>query len=130
MDLRKTKLLPLDNPGEAKRLLHELIHDEPFILFVVLGAGPNAEALASKAGKFAGLENEPRWVVWARRPSDVTSEIEPLKEASAGFRDRILGGGAAAFTMSFGDEIRDVIDAGELADNVRVVSAYLSAEAA
>jgi hypothetical protein len=128
MDLRKTKVLPLDNPIEARRLFRELVHDEPFILFVVPGQGPNAEALVSKAGKFAGLENEPRWVVWARRLDDIASEILLLKEATPGMKDQVLGNGAAAFTTSFGDEIRDVIRNDEVADNVRVVQAYLRAE--
>jgi len=129
MEFRKTKVLPLDTPADARRIFHEMVNDEPFVLFVVVGAGPAAEALVSKAGKFAGLDTEPRWVIWARSVEDIASEIRGLAEASPGFIDQILGGKAAAFTTSIGDDIRDVILTTEDADNVRVVQAFLRAEA-
>lgn len=128
MDFYKTTVLPLDNPAEAQRLLNELIHGEPEVLFVVLGTGTAAESLVSKAGKFAGTLDDQRWVVWARKLDDVRPVFDVLKETALGKKDAVLRG-AAAFTLSISDEIRDVLAANEVLDNVRVQQAYVRAEA-
>jgi hypothetical protein len=130
MEFRKTIVLPVNNAEEARRLFRQMVDDEPFVLMVVLGDAPAVEGVVSKAGKFAGADDEPRRVIWARRLEDVAPEIERLKEAQGGFRNVILSGGARAFSTSIGDEIRDVITVDEIVDNVRVVEAYACAEQA
>lgn len=127
MAFSKTRELPVDAPNEGRKIFKEML-DEPFVLFVVLGDNQAAQDLVSKAADAAGLDSEPRWVVWARRPQDLAVDIGRLKESTAGFQVRIAAGEAAAFTTSFADEIRDVVLLTEDADEVRVELAYVNAE--
>lgn len=127
MEFRKTTVLPLDNAQEAQRLLRQLINDEPYVLFVVLGEGPEREQLVSKAGKFAGLEGDLKWVVWARSLEQVRPVLETLKGDSQ-IKNKVLTASPQAFVLSFADEFRDVIEQNEAANNVRVVKAYLSGQ--
>ncbi|RKH54631.1 hypothetical protein [Corallococcus aberystwythensis] len=127
MEFRKTTVLPLEDAKEAQRLLRTLINDEPYVLFVVLGEGPHREQLVSKAGKFAGLESDLKWVVWARSLEQVRPELEKLK-GDAQLKNRVLTANPQAFVLSFADELRDVIEQDEPIDNVRVVRAYLNGQ--
>ena len=127
MELRKTTLLPLDDGEESRRLLKQLIFEEPRVLFVVLGQGEERARLASRAGKLAGREDEWRWVVWVRSPQDVQPVLEQLR-GEAGLREKLLTKQPQAFTLSLSDELRDVILAEERADNVRVLQAFVRAE--
>ena len=127
MAFSKTRELPVDAPNEGRKIFKEML-DEPFVLFVVLGDNQAAQDLVSKAADAAGLDSEPRWVVWARRPQDLAGDIGRLKESTAGFQAQIAAGEAAAFTTSFADEIRDVVLLSEDANEVRVELAYVNAE--
>ncbi|NOJ80499.1 hypothetical protein [Myxococcus xanthus] len=127
MEFRKTTVLPLNDAQEAQRLLRKLINDEPYVLFVVLGEGLSREQLVSKAGKFAGLESDLKWVVWARSLEQVRPEIEKLK-GDAQLKNKVLTASPQAFVLSFADELCDVIEQNEAANNVRVVKAYLSGQ--
>ncbi|WP_338870132.1 hypothetical protein [Myxococcus stipitatus] len=127
MEFRKTTVLPLDDAQEARKLLRKLIDDEPYVLFVVLGEGPSREQLVSKAGKFAGLDSDLKWVVWARSLEHVRPELEKLK-GDIQFKNKVLTSGTQAFVLSFADELRDVIEQNETANNVRVVRAYLNGQ--
>jgi hypothetical protein len=129
MEFPKTKELPSNDPNTASKLFQQMLA-EPFILLVVLGDDRSAEDLVSKAASLTGLANEPRWVIWARRPSALSADIEQLKEATPGLKNQIASGSVAAFTTSLKDEVCDVILTSETADNVRIELAYLNAEAA
>lgn len=129
MEFTKTKVVPSNDPTAASKLFQQMIA-EPFILFVVLGDGPSAEDLVSKASNLAGLANEPRWVIWARQPSELSADIKQLKEATPGLKNQIASGKVAAFTTSLNDAICDVVLTNETADNVRIELAYVNAEAA
>ena len=126
-DFPKTTVLPTDAPDEALRIFKAML-GQPIVLFVVWGDGPAAEAIVSTASGLAGAEGDPRGVVWARRPGDLTQAVAQLSEAQPGFRAQIVRGTAAAFTMSSGGKIQDVIPSGEEADEVRVERAYERAE--
>ena len=128
MEFRKTTVLPLDKPQEAERLFRHYVYDQPHVLFVVVGSGPKCEALVSKAGMFAGIESEPRKVIWMRDLDSLRQSLEGLKEKTPGMKSTVLSGGALAFVLSLGDEIRDVITSQETVDNVRVNLAFLRAE--
>lgn len=128
MAIPKTSILPLDAPDEAHRTFRDML-GKRLTLFVVLGKGQAAQELVSRASNLAGLENEPRWVVWAQQPADLAADIAQLNESTPGFREQIAAGTAAAFTTSFAHEIRDVLVSDEEADNVRVELAYVNAEA-
>ena len=123
MEFRKTTVLPLNDVQESQRLLKKLINDEPFVLFVVLGDGPEREQLVSKAGKFAGTDADLKWVVWARTFNDVRPVLESLK-GDGKLKNQLLTEAPQAFVLSFSDELKDVIGRNENVDNVRVVQAY------
>ncbi|MET0404357.1 MAG: hypothetical protein ABW123_18240 [Cystobacter sp.] len=128
MEFRKTTVLPLDDAQEARHLFRQWVHDRPHVLFVVLGSGPHQEALVSKAGMFAGSDQQPRWVIWARDLPAIQEDIAQLKESTAGLKQAVLSGQARAFVLSLGDAIHDVVTVSETADNVRVNLAYMRAE--
>ena len=128
MEFRKTTVLPIDDAQAARHLFRQWVHDRPHVLFVVLGTGPDREALVSKAGMFAGAELQPRWVIWARDLNAIRDEVSQLRESTPGLKQTVLGGQARAFVLSLGDAIHDVIAEGDTADNVRVNMAYLRAE--
>jgi hypothetical protein len=127
MEFRKTTVLPLGAPAEARREFRALV-DKPLVLFVVVGQGTDKEDLVSRAGQLAGLEGEPRWVVWARALEDLKPEIAKLSESKPGFLDSIVGGAAQAFVTSVDDQVRDVIPTGEQVSNARIFWAYSAAE--
>lgn len=128
MEFRKTTVLPIDDTQAARHLFRQWVHDRPHVLFVVLGSGPDREALVSKAGMFAGAELQPRWVIWARDLNTLREDIAQLKEGTAGLKQEVLAGHARAFVLSLGDVIRDVITEADAADNVRVNLGYMRAE--
>jgi hypothetical protein len=117
----------MDAPAKARRIFKDLI-GQPIVLFVIWGDDPAAEAIVAIASGLAGAEGDPRGVVWARRPSHLTQAVAQLSEAKPGFRTQIAKGTAAAFTLSSGGKIQDVIPSGEEADEVRIERAYERAE--
>jgi hypothetical protein len=129
MEFPKTKVVPSNDPIAASKLFQQMLA-EPFILLVVLGDGQSAEDLVSKASSLTGLANEPRWVIWARQPSDLSADIKQLKESTPGLKNQIASGSVAAFTTSLKDEVCDVVLTSETADNARIELAYVNAEAA
>lgn len=123
MPLTQTTILPTDDPALARRMLEELIHEEPLVLLVVQGADDVAERTVRRADKLASL---PRWVVWARHADD----IAPVRETLQGDPDLIAElADAQAFALSLSDTVQDVIRAEEPApDLVRLLLAFLRAE--
>ena len=127
MHLPKTTILPLDDPDLARRLLRQLIEEEPLVLMIVLGADGDAETTVTRADRFAGAAENHRRVVWIRDPSPVQGIIDGLAGGPE-LKARIPG--ARAFTLSFADEVRDVIGADEpVPSQFRIFKAYVRAEA-
>lgn len=126
MDFRKTTVLPAD-AGKAAQLFHSRVFDFPQANFVVLGAGDDAAALASRAGSFAGDDSDLRWVIWARDRGAIAGEIAKLDDPN-GFTATILGAGVKAFTLNVQDKICAIIGMNEPDDNVHVVTAFMEAE--
>lgn len=121
--LKKTTILP-DDAKVAERLFSDLVHNQPYYLFVALGADANAETVAQRADSLAGLPDEPRWVVWARNPQSIAKVVKKLVNA-----DKVDLDSARAFTLSLSDEVRDVIEGDEPVPNLtRIFEAFSSAE--
>ncbi|HSG98442.1 MAG TPA: hypothetical protein VLB27_00230, partial [candidate division Zixibacteria bacterium] len=125
--------LPTDSPAFARRLFTELVNDHPYVLFVTLHTGAQAEKLVTRAAALAGTANSPRWVVWARKPNHIADVIAECKG-----HELITGGtGSVAegldtlrgFSMSLGDEVRDVIKLTDPEPSyLRIIASYAKAE--
>jgi len=126
MEIHKITILPTDDKALARKMLINLIEEQPYILMVVLHKGPNAEKFVDRASKLAGAENEPRWVVWVRKVDQIEDILRELKN-----HDRLPVdlNEAQGFSTSLGDEVRDVILMEDSPpDIVRVMLAYARAE--
>jgi hypothetical protein len=124
VELRKTTILPTDDPALARRMFTHAVFDEVEILLVALGTGEEIERLVARADKLAGKPEDLRWVIWARQPSDLAVEIANLKGEKVDLEK------ARAFSLSLTDTVRDVISTAEPEpDLVRIFEAYAEAEA-
>jgi hypothetical protein len=126
MALRKTTILPTDDPVLAQRLFKDLVHEQPYYIFVALGTGSEAETVVQRADNLTGNPTDPRWVIWARNAQQIRPAIAELKNS-----DRIVGklGTARGFSISLSDEVRDVIDGTEpLPSLTRILLAFAEAE--
>ncbi|HCA79253.1 MAG TPA: hypothetical protein DEP53_05910 [Bacteroidetes bacterium] len=128
MELKKTTILPTDDAALANRLFKHLIDEVPTVLFIVFGIGEEAEILVQRADKLAGAENEPRRVVWARRPELVASVLSTLKGETE-MVAKIVSLQVRAFTLSLSDVVKDLLTLDEpLPSLTRVLKAYVRAE--
>lgn len=126
MVMKKTTILPSDEKKIARRMFTELVHESPHILMVVLHKGTDSETFARRAANLTGNEDEPRWVVWARKPEQVEDLILALDGADQLGNDlaRIRG-----FSTSLSDVVRDVISVSEPVPSLtRVMLAFVRAE--
>ncbi len=126
MSLFKTTILPTDSKKDAIDMLSELIFDEPLVLLVVLGRSDAAQRLVQRADKMTGAMDEPRWVIWARRPNQIEEVVALLQNNTqlvANFQN------ALAFSLSFSDTVRDLILATDPEpDMVRILESFIKAE--
>ena len=126
MELKKTTILPSDEKSLARRMFNELVHEEPYVLMVVLGKGREAETFVQRAAKLSGAEGEPRWVVWVRKPEQIADLICALQGSDRLGQDL---GQIRGFSMSLTDSVRDVIPASEPVPSLsRILLAYVRAE--
>jgi hypothetical protein len=125
--LRKTTILPTDSRAQAEKMFRDLIHQEAVVLFVAFGATAEATQTVSRADKLAGLEGEPRWVVWARNPELVSAVIAEL-DVPEKLKSKLSN--AKALALNFDDKVCDVIAADEDAPTMtRILKSYAKAEA-
>ena len=133
MEYKKTVILPSDDKKLAQKIFTEWVEEQPYVLLVVLGRDDNAETAVKRGSKTCGKEGEPRFCVWARKPEQIAEPISALTGASKVVTgtgsDAEVKSGIVAFTVSMGDEIRDVIEATEKLDFLRFMKAFMKAEA-
>jgi len=126
MDLFKTTILPTDNKVLALRMFRQLVNERPHVLMVVNGRDPEAETFVQRADRLAGTLQDPRWVVWARKPEQIADEVNGLKGPPA-MHSEIAD--SRGFSLSLADEIRDVIAKNDpVPDLVRILEAFAKAE--
>ena len=126
MDFKKTTILPSDEKDLARRMFNELVNEQPHVLMVVLGKGTDAETFVQRAAKLSGAETEPRWVVWARKPDQISDLILALHGSDKLGQDLSQVRG---FSISLTDSVRDVIPTSEPVPNLtRILLAYIRAE--
>lgn len=107
-------------------MLSELIFDEPLVLLIVLGKSGAADRLVQRADKLTGAMNEPRWVVWARRPEQIEEVVALLQNNSQLVTNYQT---ALAFSLSFSDTVRDLImHSDPEPDMVRILESFIKAE--
>lgn len=126
MSLFKTTILPTDSKKDAINMLSELIFDEPLVLLIVLGKSTAADRLVQRADKLTGALDEPRWVVWARRPEQIEEVVALLQNNSQLVTNYQT---ALAFSLSFSDTVRDLImQSDPEPDMVRILESFIKAE--
>lgn len=126
MELLKTTILPTDEKKLALDMFRQLVFESPHIILVVCGRGPDAETVVQRADRLAFDENDPRWVIWARKPEQIEEAVGEL----TGPPD-LLGAIPASrgFSLSLTDEVRDVIrDSEPVPDLLRIDKAFTKAE--
>ena len=126
MSLFKTTILPTDSKKDAINMLSELIFDEPLVLLIVLGKNDAASRLVQRADKLTGALDEPRWVVWARRPEQIEEVVALLQN-----NNQLVANypAALAFSLSFSDTVRDLImQTDPEPDMVRILESFIKAE--
>jgi len=138
MDLIKTTILPTDDKKLALRMFLELVNERPHVLMVIHGRDTDAETFVKRADRLAGNPDDPRWVVWARKPEHIAEAVNDLRDPSMLFldgratSDETLGQSRSetrGFCLSLSDEVRDVIHrADPVPDLVRIVQAFAKAE--
>lgn len=123
--LRKTTILPTDDPALAEKMLRHLIHEEPHVLLIVLGNSAEAEVFAQRADKMSGAPEEPRWVAWARDPSAVQTVIDELvvSKSLEGKMKNALG-----LVLSMTDVVREVFPGPDSPDLFAIYKAFKKAE--
>ena len=125
MDDKKLTILPCRNPEKAKKIFQTLLFDEAYLLFVVLGAGPNVEKILELSTKVAGSSSDPGMVVWIKEPGVVSDILNKLDDPG-----NLLGDlkSVLAFVLSIRDKVVDVIKADEKpVDYVRVFESFMKA---
>ena len=125
--LMKTTILPTDSKPQAEKMFRELIHKEAVVLFVAFGTSAEDEVMVARADNLAGLEGDPRWVVWVRKRALVENVIGEL-EVPKKLLSKVPG--ARAMCLNFDDKVCDVIGANELPKNSRILLAFAHAEEA
>ncbi len=125
MHLWKTTILPTDSKTLSNQILGHLIHDEPFVLIVVIGSDAEAQKLAERASARAGDKDDPWWVVWARRPNHIEEEVRSLTGSNQLPSDLSTVRG---FTISFADEIIEVFPRTDpIPHNLKIIGAFIKA---
>ena len=125
MMLRKTTIIPTDNAELAMTLMRQLIFEEAHILMVVLGDDATATQTVERADKLTGAQGEPRWIAWLRKPALVQSLLDELKVTKA---QRAALKKAVACTLSFNDNVSDIVPKSPAPDMFRLRDAFKAAE--
>ena len=127
MYIEKTTPLPTDDIALADAILDCYLHEQQKVLFIVLGDDMYSRRLVQKADLWAGLIEEPRWLMWVRNRAHVKQLMVDIKDPNKLIKnwDNVL-----AFTVSINDNICDVINnTTEEIKSSQIIKAYARAEA-
>ena len=127
MYIEKTTPLPTDDIALADAILDCYLHEQQKVLFIVLGDDMYSRRLVEKADRWAGLIEEPRWLMWVRNRAHVKQLMVDIKDPNKLIKnwDNVL-----AFTVSINDNICDVINnTTEEIKSSQIIKAYARAEA-
>lgn len=122
MELWKTTILPTDDAALAGQMLTHLIHEEPYVLLLVMGTGADAQALAERGSRCSGAKGEPWQVVWIRDPNGVKSILDALQNPKDAPTTGALG-----MVLSLEDSIYEVFTT--LPSNLDIITAFVGAAA-
>ena len=127
MYIEKTTPLPTDDIALADAILDCYLREQQKVLFIVLGDDMYSRRLVEKADRWAGLIEEPRWLIWARNRAHVKQLVTDLKDPNKLVKD---WNNVLAFTVSINDNICDVIN--NTTEDIKssvIIKAYARAEA-
>src|SRR3954453_3187255 len=120
----KTTEPPPGDPETARRIFADLVHDEPFVLLVVLGDDLEAGDLVGRADKVAGELQSLRHVVWMRNPDNHQQQIAALEGS-----DKLNGQDVLAFCTNYDDVICALILRSEAPVKFyRIIQAFVRGE--
>jgi hypothetical protein len=120
--LKTTELSEVDVPY-ARATFDDLINNQPFVLFVVLGSDAQARELVEKADKVAGGPLDLRRVVWMRSPTNHQDQISNLESS------QLLTSSTAAFCTNYDDAICDTIEPSDFPIKfIRILKAFAKGE--
>jgi len=127
MALHKTTTLPEDDRAEARQLYQEELEKE-LAQFVVLGNTDESKRIVNDADRLAGAPQDPRHVVWAKKPEFISDMVESqaistsLQPVDTQIPDK-------AFTVGPSGAIRFVIRHDDPEpNNLKIFEAYIYAE--
>ena len=80
MYIEKTTPLPTDDIALADAILDCYLHEQQKVLFIVLGDDMYSRRLVEKADRWAGLIEEPRWLMWVRNRAHVKQLMVDIKD--------------------------------------------------
>ncbi len=125
MNDKKLTILPCQNPEKAKKFFNKLLFEEAYLLFVVLGTGPNVEKILELSTKVAGSSSDPGRVVWIKEPGVVFDILNKLDDPGNLLSDLKP---VLAFALSIRDKVVDAIKVEETpVDYVRVFESFMKA---
>jgi len=107
MNHEKIVILPSSLPDQADEILNDLVYNQAYVLFVVLGNDALAKKLVEWASSLAGSRSDPGLVVWI---TDRNVNIETLRlivEKNSRLLKRWKD--ISAFMLSIMDNVVDVL---------------------
>ena len=125
--LTNTLILPTADKATSRKMLLDAIHENPIVLFVVLGTSEQAKKTVERADK-ASIEPE-RHVIWAMKPDHVLDILQTL-DNETGYPDATNPNidwikDIMVVVSSLGDTIRFVqYDTGKPMDMLDIEIAY------
>ncbi len=105
MNYEKIITLP-QNPQKAISIFEDLIHNQVYVLFVVLWDDDISDKLLDLGSKAAGGLSDPGMVVWITNPETIQSVIDQLNDKTGSINNL---NSVRAFMLSISDNIVDVI---------------------
>lgn len=74
--IKDTLILPANDKAASRKMLLDAIHENPIVLFIVLGTSEQAKKTVERADKAS--EDPERHVIWAMKPDHVLDILQTL----------------------------------------------------
>ena len=125
--LTNTLILPTADKATSRKMLLDAIHENPIVLFIVLGTSEQAKKTVDRADRAS--EEPERHVIWAMKPDHILDILQTL-DNETGYPDATKPNidwtkDIMVIVSSLGDTIRFVqYDTGKPMDMLDIEIAY------